>query len=73
MANDPLVEVRDLMRRALNLIDRDGSAHDVGAHLDLAIVRLSEMLAEHRQASDNDNIMIVEADQSTMEPSESRK
>jgi hypothetical protein len=70
MADDLLLEARDLMRRALELVDQDGSALDVGAHLDLALVRLSEMLADGRHASENDNCVIVEADHSTTASSE---
>lgn len=33
-----------LMKQALALIDRAARAHDVGAHLDLAIHRLSELI-----------------------------
>lgn len=58
MSEEILMEARNLMLRALELLDDAGSAHDVGAHLDLAIIRLSEMLGERRQGSGNDNFQV---------------
>ncbi len=39
-------EVLALMRSALGKIDEADGPHDVGAHLDLAICKLEEALAE---------------------------
>jgi hypothetical protein len=38
----------ELMQRALELIDSMGKAHDAGAHLDLAICRLKQLVAAAR-------------------------
>lgn len=73
MAEEILVEARSLMERALELLDRAGSAHDIGAHLDLALVKLSDMLTEREQASENDNFMIGALDQPAAEPFNSLK
>ena len=41
-----LVEARTLMEEALRLLDEAGASADVGAHLDLAICRLTREI-EH--------------------------
>lgn len=73
MSEETLLKARDLMQRALDLLDRTGSAHDVGAHLDLAIARLSEMLGEGRDGFGNDNFMIDVLGQPSAEASDSLK
>lgn len=40
----PLVEALQLMQRALTLVDEAEGPADVGAHLDLAIARLTEWI-----------------------------
>ena len=37
-----LPEVLALMRQALQLLDRTGAPSDIGAHLDLAIIRFDQ-------------------------------
>lgn len=44
-SHDHLSDALSLMQTALSLIDRAATAHGVGAHLDLAISRMSEFLA----------------------------
>ena len=41
-----LSEARALLRTALDLIDRAGAPADIGAHLDLALHRLSQVLGD---------------------------
>ena len=42
-----LAQALSHMQAALSLLDRTDAAHDVGAHLDLAIHRLSDLLSEN--------------------------
>jgi hypothetical protein len=41
------------MKTALELLDRSDDAHDVGAHLDLAICRLSELVGDIELGNQN--------------------
>ena len=53
-----LAHALSLMRAALSLLDHTNVAHDVAAHLDLAICRLSELVGEHEagnQTSDRNS------------------
>jgi hypothetical protein len=43
-AESPLSRALALMTSALQLLDQSAAPHEIGAHLDLAIVRLSEVL-----------------------------
>ena len=61
MADTILLQARDLMQRALDLLDEAGSVHDVGAHLDLALARLSEVIADSERAFGNDNVVLVDS------------
>jgi hypothetical protein len=47
-----LAQALRLMQAALSLLDGTDVAHDVGAHLDLAINRLSDLLAGERLVDD---------------------
>ena len=49
--DNSLREALSLMRGALALIDEADEAHDVGAHLDLAICKLDRLLADERADS----------------------
>ena len=42
--NNQLLEALQLMQRALRLIDEADGPPDVGAHLDLAIARLADLI-----------------------------
>ena len=44
---DDLRHALSLMQTALDVLDRTGAAHEVGAHLDLAICRLSDLIADN--------------------------
>jgi hypothetical protein len=68
IADDPLAAALDLMRRALELIDQSSTAPDVGAHLDLAIDKLSDRLVEALSNVGNDNAFLVRLDQAAAEP-----
>jgi hypothetical protein len=45
---EQLAEALHLMKEALALLDLAGAPSDVGAHLDLAIDRLSETMAQRQ-------------------------
>jgi hypothetical protein len=50
--NDALVS----MRTALKILDQSGAPLDVGAHLDLAIARLEEVIATAKEGSAPDAV-----------------
>jgi hypothetical protein len=56
MASDQttLGQALGLMRNALNLLDHAGGATEVGAHLDLAIHRLADLLPNLQTAGGQD-------------------
>ena len=47
--NNQLVEALQLMQRALRLIDEADGPPDIGAHLDLAISRLDDLIQSSEQ------------------------
>ena len=47
--NDPLSLAMQLLTSALGILDEAGAPPDIGAHVDVAISRLSEELAEPDQ------------------------
>lgn len=51
--NHDLRHALSLMKTALELLDRSNDAHDVGAHLDLAICRLSELVGDIELGNQN--------------------
>lgn len=55
MANEALNLALQRMQEALKLIDISEGALEVGAHLDLAICRLREVLASEDMLPRNDN------------------
>lgn len=46
LAESKLADAMSLMQRALQLLDETQAPPDIGAHLDLAIVRLGEATAQ---------------------------
>lgn len=57
MANEALKLALQRMEQALILIDESECGLEVGAHLDLAICRLHQLLANGDQSPTNDNLL----------------
>jgi hypothetical protein len=54
-SNEELSQALALMETALRLIDEVKAAHQVGAHLDLAICRLKDVLSQPPGRSESGN------------------
>jgi hypothetical protein len=50
-SDDPRLRARHLLTLALQLLDESDAPADVGAHVDVAIARLSEVLGQSDKAS----------------------
>lgn len=49
-SDDPRLRARHLLTLALQLLDESDAPADVGAHVDVAIARLSEVLGQSDEA-----------------------
>ncbi len=60
-----LVDALGLMERALVMLDEAGNTREVGAHLDLAINRLRDLLPGLQRADEQDQMPARRATQRT--------
>ena len=50
-SDDPRVRAMHFLTSALELLDKSDAPADIGAHVDVAVARLSEVLGQSEEAS----------------------